>query len=86
MCDWVWQVVTLIVNFEPIKKTANQTLIPEIHKIFKTKSNDIIALLLFIMIMIMFLEPSLDGDGVNLLLNFSKEGNSLLLSASKKIT
>ena len=45
-----------------------------------------IMLMAMIMIMIIFLEPSLDDDGINLLLNFSKEGNSLLLSAKKKIT
>ena len=38
------------------------------------------------MIIIMLLEPCLDDDGINLLLNFSKEGNYLLLSARKKIT
>ena len=45
-----------------------------------------IMLMAMIMIMIIFLEPSLDDDGINLLLNFSKEGNSLSLSARKKIT
>ena len=45
-----------------------------------------IMLMAMIMIMIIFLEPSLDDDDINLLLNFSKEGNSLSLSARKKIT